>query len=247
MGCERYIELLSARLDGELNEEEHVELQAHLSRCADCRALAEELSGLDFSALDEIAAPAGFAQGIMKKLRAEETSRVIPLFRRSWFKSAAGIAACAVLCVGLWSALPRDGAQAGMQQNIALASQDGETRRSAEQGAAVPYSLPEQASPETPNSDAHIAGAQAEAIAPEDVAGADEVLILDRLPEGALDLIPSNTAVSHNAETGADTYTWLTAEELSAIEALAFTQGLIPGTSAALPTGAQCALVVLNK
>ena len=76
---------------------------------------------------------------------------------------------------------------------------------------------------------------------------ADAVLILDRLPDGAADIIPSETAVSHDIETGTDIYRWLTAEELAAIEALAFEQGMIPGTTEAAPAPERCALIVRNK
>ena len=106
MDCQRCCELLSARLDGELTGEEERELEAHLKECPGCRTLAEQLSGLheDFSALEEVPAPQGFAQGVMDRIRAEEQKKVIPLFRRPQFKAVAGLAACLVLCAGLYGA-----------------------------------------------------------------------------------------------------------------------------------------------
>lgn len=106
MDCQQCCELLSARLDGELTGKEERELEAHLRQCPGCRALAEQLSGLheDFSALEEIPAPQGFAQGVMDRIRAEEQKKVIPLFRRPQFKAVAGLAACLVLCAGLYGA-----------------------------------------------------------------------------------------------------------------------------------------------
>ena len=38
MSCDKYLELLSARLDGALTEEEERELEGHLSRCPAVRA-----------------------------------------------------------------------------------------------------------------------------------------------------------------------------------------------------------------
>ena len=76
---------------------------------------------------------------------------------------------------------------------------------------------------------------------------ADVALILDRLPDGAAELIPSGVTVSHDVESGADVYTWLTAEELAAIEALAFEQGLLPGTTEGAPAPGRCALIVPNR
>ncbi len=106
MDCQQYCELLSARLDGELTGEEERELEAHLKQCPRCRALAEQLSGLhgDFSALEEVQAPQGFAQGVMDRIRAGEQKKVIPLFRRPQFKAVASLAACLVLCAGLYGA-----------------------------------------------------------------------------------------------------------------------------------------------
>ena len=65
--CARYVELLSARLDGELTPAEERELEEHLEVCPACRALEGQLSVLhgSFAALEETPAPAGFAQGVM--------------------------------------------------------------------------------------------------------------------------------------------------------------------------------------
>lgn len=106
MACQRYYELISQRLDGELTEDEQQELESHLAVCPSCRALDQQLSGLheDFSDLEEVPAPEGFAQGVMDRIRMEESKKVIPLFRRPQFKAAAGLAACLVLCAGLYGA-----------------------------------------------------------------------------------------------------------------------------------------------
>ena len=106
MACRHYYELISQRLDGELSPDEERELESHLSTCPSCRALAEQLSGLheDFSALEEVPVPEGFAQSVMARIRAEEQKKVIPLFRRPQFKAMAGLAACLALCVGLYGA-----------------------------------------------------------------------------------------------------------------------------------------------
>ena len=106
MACQRYYELISQRLDGELTEDEQQELESHLAVCPSCRALDQQLSGLheDFFDLEEVAAPEGFAQGVMDRIRMEESKKVIPLFRRPQFKAAAGLAACLVLCAGLYGA-----------------------------------------------------------------------------------------------------------------------------------------------
>ena len=38
--CERFQEMISALLDGELSAEEEAELRAHMAECPDCAAMA---------------------------------------------------------------------------------------------------------------------------------------------------------------------------------------------------------------
>ena len=130
--CERCMELLSLRLDGELTAEEEQWLSQHLEQCSDCREIAEQLERLHgaFTQLEDIPAPEGFAQGVMARIRAEEAvpssqkqTKVIHMFRRPQARALAGLAACAVLCLGVYQAgllnrLP------GSQGNFQTASLD---------------------------------------------------------------------------------------------------------------------------
>ena len=101
MTCEEAAELLSAQLDGALTAEEKQALAHHLQGCPACRAVSEELRAihLAFETLEPIPAPEHLAGDVMAEL---EGAKVVPLFRRPAFKAAAGLAACLVLCVGLW-------------------------------------------------------------------------------------------------------------------------------------------------
>lgn len=105
MGCEQALEAISAALDGELSPAERAELEAHLSGCPDCRALAEDLRVLT-AALDrtEAAPPPGLAAGVMERVAA-----VTPISAgrrksdRRWLGLAAMLAL--VICaggIGLW-------------------------------------------------------------------------------------------------------------------------------------------------
>ena len=104
MTCDRYFELLSARLDGPLAEGEERELEEHLLVCPDCRADGARLAALQgtFAELEELEAPEGFTQGVMDRIRAEEKPKVIPLFQRPQVRALAGLAACLVLVVGIY-------------------------------------------------------------------------------------------------------------------------------------------------
>lgn len=106
MNCDRYLELLSARLDGALTEAEERELEEHLAACPDCRAAGAQLAALReaFPELEDISAPEGFARSVMDRIRAAETPKVIPLFKRPQVRALAGLAACLVVAVGLYGA-----------------------------------------------------------------------------------------------------------------------------------------------
>ena len=106
MDCNRYLELLSARLDGALTEAEERELEEHLLNCPDCRAVGAQLAALQeaFPELEDISAPEGFTQGVMDRIRESEPKKVIPLFKRPQVRALAGLAACLVVVVGLYGA-----------------------------------------------------------------------------------------------------------------------------------------------
>lgn len=106
MACDKYWELMSARLDGALSDGEERELEEHLAHCPDCRAVGAQLSALQgaFPELEEVPAPEGFAQGVMDRIRASETPKVIPLFKRPQFRALAGLAACLVVVAGIYGA-----------------------------------------------------------------------------------------------------------------------------------------------
>ena len=257
MACGRYHELLSARLDGLLTVEEERGLEDHLALCPACRAVGSRLAAIQtaFDDLEEVQAPEGFAQGVMDRIRAEGKPKVLPLFKRPQVRALAGLAACLVLVFGLYGmshnqepgdmmlkargvqrdAAAEDGEEPGA--NAALVGPDSEDVPQVAAYAAPEAQGLEKAVPDPP------VDTERTLVPPE----ADVALILDRLPDGAAELIPSGVTVSHDVESSADVYTWLTAEELAAIEALAFEQGLLPGTTEGAPQPERCALIIRNQ
>ncbi len=104
--CQDMEVYLSLRLDGMLEPEQEQELEEHLALCPQCRRLADELAAIH-SALpqaEELEAPQGFAQSVMEQVAAleEKKPKVVPLFRRPQVRALMGLAACAVLCIGLY-------------------------------------------------------------------------------------------------------------------------------------------------
>lgn len=259
MDCEKYLELLSARLDGVLTGEEERALEAHLAVCPECRALADHLAQLrdGFSGLEEREAPEGFAQEVMERIRAEEPKKVIPLFKRPQLRALAGLAACLVLAVGLYGASrPRhldktekiDMAVRGFSRGAQVESEEFPQVNASlvdPESADIPRIAAYSAS-EPPASDMQKAAPEGQSAA-EEWEEFDQLLILDRMPEGAKELMEGTTvAVFRDPETGVSTYYGLTPETLAGIEELAYQQGLIPGTSASSPAGERCALRILE-
>lgn len=101
MNCDQAVEAISARLDGELCAQEARELDAHLQTCAQCRALAQALSGLEteLEGLDA-EAPDTLVPGVMRTIRAEKKRKSRPR-RTAWFIAAAAALALLLGATGV--------------------------------------------------------------------------------------------------------------------------------------------------
>ncbi len=105
--CEKYQEMISAMLDGELSPAESEALIEHMSSCAECRELYELLSAVTASPVWELPeVPEGLHEHIMSGVRAhagEQRRRELMHRLRPW----AVAAACLVLIVGVVLGVPR--------------------------------------------------------------------------------------------------------------------------------------------
>lgn len=229
MNCDKYLELLSARLDGELTESEERELEAHLESCPACRAAGAQLAALRsaFSELEELPAPEEFTRDVMDRVR--ETNKTVPLFRRPRFKVLAGLAACAVLAVGLYGAVSPSRRDAelmsrGFSQNAL--EEDGNFS-----AGGTPRSLPDEYEVTVYDSAAAV-----EAAPMSDT----EILVVDRMPEGGWDLIPPETPVSADG-------LHVTGELLEQIARMARDQGITSSRTSGTEEAFLHLIVVLDE
>ena len=95
--CDKYTELASRMIDGELDEREQEELRAHISACEDCRRVYEAFSAMS-SAMSEglEEPPEGLARGVMFKIGLE---RGKGSGRRFAFGKFTALAACLAVIV----------------------------------------------------------------------------------------------------------------------------------------------------
>ena len=117
--CTYYLELMSQVIDGESSEEEDKELLRHVLQCTQCRSELAQLWEMHqtFSEFEEQKVPENFAQSVIDRIRADEASavplttapkrlqtksNVIPLWKQPGVKALVSVAACAVVCIGLW-------------------------------------------------------------------------------------------------------------------------------------------------
>lgn len=259
MSCDRYWELLPARLDGALTGDEERELEEHLAACPDCRAAGAQLAALRdaFDELEEITAPEGFAQGVMDRIRAEE-KKIVPLFKRPRFRALAGLAACAALAVGLYGAAysQRESAdEKGFDMVVRSFNRDAVTEFADDSDA--PMFAARSADPEAPVSgerecsaerEMQKAAAQGDAVrydvdaaapttaAP--VSGA-RALTLDRMPEGGWELIPPEAPASPEGM-------YVTRELLEQIERLAAEQGITASLTSGPEEAEEFVIIVLD-
>ena len=98
MNCDKYLDLISARLDGQLTVQEEADLTAHLQTCPTCRAIAKDMEGLHsaLAAVGEVDAPPELSQTVLSKIRVEKRPN-----RRRTLRQLSALAACLVLCVGV--------------------------------------------------------------------------------------------------------------------------------------------------
>lgn len=96
--CDKYIEMASLYIDGELPESEVPGLLEHLDNCPECRRyyeLFKDMSG----ALDVSPAPAGFTASVMEAVGAASGKKTTAKPRRRLVARYAALAACLALVV----------------------------------------------------------------------------------------------------------------------------------------------------
>ena len=252
VACDRYYELLSARVDRELTRDEAEEVELHLVGCAQCRIVWEQMEEAReaFAHLEEVPAPEGFAQGVMDRIRAEEKPKVIPLFKRPQVRALAGLAACLVLVVGLYGAArPRhldkmeilDGTARSFGQDAVEDCTDISAQESLGRDGDDPRVNAALAGPETedapqiaayaaPETDTYAGMEKTASGAVENGSGdwplMEGITCLERMPEGAEELIPPETAVTPTEDRRGSIYLDLPLEVLDQIELLAKEQGI---------------------
>ena len=155
--CEEYAALISAWLDGELNEEETGRLQAHLFTCPGCRAYLADLKamGRAFPTLEEVEVPEGFTASVMDRVRAQtppEKKRVSHTLWRRWGAWACCLALLVRVGGGVWRA---DLVSHNMKNQVAAADAASISTEEAageqRSGTETAQAAPEEAAPEEEN------------------------------------------------------------------------------------------------
>lgn len=90
--CEKYIEQISALVDGELDPRQEAELRAHIGSCPDCRRVYDAFSAISGALGEELAEPPEMlAKGVMFKIKVSQGKGA---GRRFSFGRFTAIAAC---------------------------------------------------------------------------------------------------------------------------------------------------------
>ena len=196
-GCEKYQEMISRLLDGELEAAEEAALAEHLKACPDCAALYAAFSGLsEVLAQDLEEPPERIRENVMAEIRRGEIEKKN---RRRLSRPVRGLlatAACLVLVIGAaYASAPalkksadtaqRAGAAIAGYEREAVVTQEAWTETAPEEGAPAPV----------PESQADFAAAPQPAAAP-----APQESVSQKAPEPA----GSNAAAEDGAAQGAD-------------------------------------------
>ncbi|MBQ3277009.1 MAG: zf-HC2 domain-containing protein [Oscillospiraceae bacterium] len=139
--CRYFEELISARLDGELTEQEEIALRAHLEECENCRAYRDALRAVTGAEADLPAPPAELTGRIMDAVRREaapgKTEKIVPL--RRYLRPAALAAAAALVIWAGWRTLgPKGSAKTAAAPMAPMAAVSMAAADSAEAEEAAP-------------------------------------------------------------------------------------------------------------
>lgn len=104
LSCDNYKALISALIDDEISDADRISLMAHLVECEECRLYWEDQIAIHEAVADlTAAAPAGFAESVMARVRVTKQEQVRKVI--SFPKRFAGLAACcAVVILGIFAA-----------------------------------------------------------------------------------------------------------------------------------------------
>ena len=98
MTCETALLLISGHIDGVNTDAEEQALQAHLSECADCRAILAAYESAEAGLTElEVSPPEGFARGVMYRIGQESGTEKKP--RRRFIGPGTGIGLVAAVLV----------------------------------------------------------------------------------------------------------------------------------------------------
>lgn len=150
--CEEYGALISAWLDGELNEADTRRLQAHLFTCPGCRAYLADLKAMSraFPPLEEVEVPEDFTASVMARIRAQtppEKKKASPALWRRWGAWACCLALLVLVGGGVWRA---DLVSQSVKNQVAAADAASMTTASAggeSDGSESAQAAPEDAAP----------------------------------------------------------------------------------------------------
>ena len=97
--CEEYTALLDLYVDGELNAEDMVRVQAHLDECPACQAYVDDALAIRaaFPDVEDTVVPDGFTDGVMARIQADtvsERKKTAP-----WAKVLLPLAACCAIVI----------------------------------------------------------------------------------------------------------------------------------------------------
>ena len=130
--CDSYKELISQQLDGEINEDQAIELAEHLASCPECRQFKQSMVALheDLLKLPEIE----LTESIVDQLLADKRiviSEKKSIFRKKNWKPYYGFAAAALILIMLIPLLPLMNQQkadfsADSAENFAMVTEEAE-------------------------------------------------------------------------------------------------------------------------
>jgi len=111
LACERYIDLIFSKIDGEISPEDNAELSEHLLKCPECRAEYDALMRLEYTLqnIPKYEVPETFASAVTDKIRVNPKGKKKRGYKPYFSLAAACVVIVVMLCFYVFDGRLDDG------------------------------------------------------------------------------------------------------------------------------------------
>ena len=137
--CDKYLDMISAGVDGELSREEDADLHAHLETCSQCRQVYDAFQCIGEAVRDDMAEPPELlCPGVMRKIRSMERGDSPRRFAFGKFTALAACLAVVIFAAGQFGLFGGNESQTDADSSLRSSADTGIAEYSSNDSLSVP-------------------------------------------------------------------------------------------------------------